>query len=358
MFIKKIVSFFFIIFVGLSRADCLNLQDLSQPDLVLQSKQIIIPEYPHAFNPSIIRWNNKLLLSFRIIPDPKQTFISYIGIIWLNDNFEPITTPQLLPLRNSTCNAPSRAEDGRLIAIKDHLYLVYTDNENPTINKGGFRMYIAELTFNNDECLLSSIERISSFEGNNSERREKNWVPFDYYSKLLLAYSICPHKIFYYLFGTGSCETFVSTCFNFDWDWGDVRGGTPALLDGNHYLAFFHSSKWMKTVQSKEKEKMHYFMGAYTFNRDYPFNITRVSSQPIISNQVNNAIKRFYVGAEYKPYWGSVMAVFPCGFIMDSDFIWLTFGRQDHEMWVAKLDKKKLYESLVPVVPAKKRMSW
>lgn len=348
MYVKIIQYIFFISIVNV-QAECLDLQSLAQPELVLQTKQIIIPEYPHAFNPSIIRWNNKLLLSFRIIPDPKQTFTSLIGIIWLDDNFEPMSKPQLLPLRNVSSSVPSRAEDGRLISINDRLYLVYTDNEDPVISKGGFRMYTAELQFSGEACIIASIDRISSFEGNNSNRREKNWVPFDYYGKMLLAYSICPHKIFYYQLGLGNCETFVTTCAQFNWDWGEVRGGTPALSDGDHYLAFFHSSKWMKTTQSNEKDKMHYFMGAYTFKKDYPFTLTHVSKQPIISNQNVNIPKRFYVGADYKPYWGSVMAVFPCGFIMDNAFIWIAYGRQDHEMWVAQLDKKKLYASLIAI---------
>ena len=41
--------------------------------------------------------------------------------------------------------------------------------------------------------------------------------------------------------------------------------------------------------------------------------------------------------------------VFPAGILIDNDFIWISYGRQDHEIWIAKLDKKALIESLTPL---------
>lgn len=319
-----------------------DLEEMAQ-DFVLETKQIIIPDYPHAFNPSIIRWNNSLLMSFRVIPDPKYSFTSWIGLIWLDENFKPLGKPQQVRLRNEQSTVPSRAEDGRLISIGEHLYLIYTDNEDSNITKAGYRMYIAELHFDGEIFSAKNIERLSSFEGNSNDRREKNWVPFNYHDKLMLAYSLTPHRILYPVLGsTGHCETLVSSESLIDWNWGELRGGTPGLLDDNgDYLSFFHSSKRMATTHSNGKEMIHYFMGAYTFSRDFPFTITQISTQPIIG-------KQFYNGAEYKPYWGSVRVVFPCGFI-DDKYIWIAYGRQDHEMWITKLDKKKLYASLIPV---------
>ena len=84
----------------------------------------------------------------------------------------------------------------------------------------------------------------------------------------------------------------------------------------------------------------HYFRGAYTFSRHPPFEGTAVSPQPIVG-------KGFYHGPIYERYWGSVRVVFPCGFIYDENYLWVSYGRQDHELWIAKLDKKKLLESLV-----------
>ena len=121
------------------------------------------------------------------------------------------------------------------------------------------------------------------------------------------------------------------------------RGGTPGLIiDGSQYLAFFHSSKVMPTVHSNGDNILHYFIGAYTFAQHPPFEITQISPEPIVG-------RKFYNGTIYTPYWKPVRAIFPCGYIFDGSYIWIAYGRQDHEIWLAKLDKEGLLNSLVPV---------
>lgn len=317
-----------------------DLEALSS-ECVITTKQVVISAYPHAFNPSIIRWKGEMLMCFRVIPDPKKSFESWLGLIWLDENFEPISLTQKLQLRNPDSLAPSRVEDGRLIEVNGSLFLVYSDNEDREISKGGFRVYVAKLQEKNGLFSVEHIERLSSFQGNSPNKREKNWVPFTYNNKLLLAYSLSPHLIFTPVFNTNTCKTVSYSPTLVPWDWGDLRGGTGALLDGDQYIAFFHSCIRMSSIHTP-KECNHYFMGAYTFTRDKPFTITQISKQPIIG-------KDFYHGAEYKPYWGTVRVVFPCGFVADDDYFWVAYGRQDHEMWIAQIDKKKLYKSLIPV---------
>ncbi len=336
--------FIFLVYIS-NCGGTIDLEELfPNQNIVLETKRIILPDYPEAFNPSIIRWQDKLLLSFRVIPDPKHSFTSWIGLVWLDNNFEPLGTIQKLTMRPENSTIPPRLEDARLITINNKLYLIYTDNEDPIISKGGFRLFVAELVVDGEQFIIKHKEKLSSFEGNNPNRREKNWVPFNYNSSLLLAYSLVPHRILQpVLENTGHCETLVSSESSINWEWGELRGGTPALLDGDYYLSFFHSSQRMTSIHSNDKDSMHYFIGAYLFSKDLPFNITHISKEPIIG-------KDFYHGAQYKPYWGPVNVVFPCGYIIDGDYIWIAYGRQDRELWVAKLDKKKLYESLVPLI--------
>lgn len=319
----------------------INLQEMVQK-FVLETKQILINEYPHAFNPSIIYWNNEILMSFRVIPNPEDAFNAWIGIVRLDINFTPIGTAQRIYAQVGDLPIPSRVDDARLVICGKHLYLVYSGNPEIMISKGGFRMYIAELLWDGKNFFIQNNECLSSFEGNNKRRREKNWVPFNYANELLLAYSIKPHRILRPIRTTSYCETFAYSNQSIEWNWGILRGGTPALLDDDNYLAFFHSSKKMVTVQSKGQEILHYFIGAYTFSKHPPFSVTKISAVPIVAES-------FYTGAEYEPYWKPVQVVFPCGFIFDKNYIWLAYGKQDHEIWIAKLDKKKLYESLMPV---------
>lgn len=322
-----------------------SLVDLEErvQDFVLETKQIHIPGYPHAFNASIVRWNGSLLMSFRTIPDPKSAFTCYMGVVWLDDDFNIISEPQLLDFRNEYICSPSRAEDGRLLVVNDHLYIVYDDNIDMNITKGGFRVFVAELVLEGPIIAVKNIECLSKFEGESPDRREKAWVPFDYCGNLLLAYSLNPHLIFYPMLGTGECVTLTSNEAEIPWIWGELRGGTQGYqIDDGRYLSFFHSSTLMQTAHSNGKMILHYFIGAYTFCTEPPFAITHISPEPIIG-------KHFYNGPIYKHYWKPIRAVFPCGFIFDDNYIWISYGRDDHEIWIVKIDKEGLLQSLVPV---------
>jgi len=220
--------------------------------------------------------------------------------------------------------------------------MVYDDNAEVKLSKGGFRLYVAELYYDGDHFIAENVECLTQYEGASREIREKAWVPFNYLGNLLLAYSIDPHKIFYpRLDGSGICDTVALTQSVINWDWGILRGGTPGITENDQYLAFFHSSKNMPTVHSHGENILHYFIGAYTFSKEPPFEITAMSPEPIVG-------KNFYHGVSYKGYWKPVRCVFPCGYISDENFIWLAYGRDDHECWIAKIDKQKLLKSLVP----------
>lgn len=314
-------------------------------DFVLETRKLEIPGYPQALNPSIIRWKGELLMSFRIIPDRKQKYNSEIGVVWLDEDFRPVSTPQILKLNppHIPSTAPSRAEDARLIDVGGTLYLVYDDNRDEKISKAGFRVYVAKLEVFNRFVVATEIEAIVQFEGESPQIREKNWVPFVYQNELLLAYSLSPHLIFRYLPGTGSCETLAKTEPCLKWDWGILRGGTPGIkIDNQYYLSFFHSSIKMKSAHATDQEVLHYFMGAYTFSSEPPFELTRISPCPIVG-------KNFYHGEVHVPYWHPVRVVYPVGFIHDQRTVSVFYGRQDHEIWVVKLDKKGLLNSLIPV---------
>jgi predicted GH43/DUF377 family glycosyl hydrolase len=148
--------------------------------------------------------------------------------------------------------------------------------------------------------------------------------------------------------GTGLCDTICTSKGSIVWEWGELRGGTPALYDeeAGEYLAFFHSCMNMATVHSDGEKVLHYFMGAYTFSREPPFQITRISPEPIVG-------KGFYHGEIYEPYWQPVRVVFPCGYFADGQYVWISYGRQDHELWVVKIDKRALLESLIQVTTLK-----
>lgn len=326
---------------SLMQGNLINLEDRAQ-DFVLYTKQIHVPGYPDAYNPSIIRFKGNLLMSFRITPDYKRKYDSEIGVVFLDEHFNAISTPQILSLFpvGDPKKAPPRAEDGRLVVVDDTLYLIYDDNRDKVISRGGFRVFVAELEVKGQKVTAKNIEKITTFEGESKDVREKGWIPFEYENTLKLIYSISPTLIFDYVQGTGSCKTFAKTHPKTQWKWGVLRGGTAAVkIDDAYYLSFFHSSIEMKTLHSGDAKALHYFMGAYLFSSQPPFRILAMSPEPIIG-------KNFYEGKKYKPYHHPVCAVFPGGYLWEEPTVFVFYGRQDHEIWVVALDKMKLLSSL------------
>lgn len=328
-----------------------NLEATLSP-FIITTKQIQIPDYPHAFNPALVRWKDGFLMGCRvIINETKKGWHSYVAVVTLDQNFNPTAPLQLLDTRSMAREQPANSADPRLIWVGDRLYVIYSDTLNLEKDNGIVRMWVALLTEENGTFSLSTPERLSHFPGSRM-RIEKNWIPFSYEDQLLLAYHVTPHRIFRpFLDDSGRCEQICATQVTSRWQWGEYRGGTPALRlnepDGD-YLAFFHSPVAMSSLQSQGKSSLHYFMGAYLFSGEPPFSILKMSPTPIIG-------KGFYTGQQYMHYWRPVNAVFPSGLIIEENYIILAYGRQDHELWVAKIDKKKLLDSLEPVTSHEQR---
>lgn len=316
----------------------LDLDKMTQP-FILETKRLHIPGYPDAFNPSIIRWENRLLMSFRS-RDPFTNQATIVGFTWLDEDFNPVGEPQLLNINWNRTD--SYIQDPRLFIVKDKLYIAYSDMvENPEFKVKKRTMCVSEINYDGVSFLANFRNAFHYFQGDKNNKFEKNWVPFDYEGLMLLAYNISPHKIFFPLLGEEKCVLFAeSSQFNL-WNWGELRGGTTALLiNDNHYLSFFHSSTSLATVQSKAKSMTHYFMGAYLFESKPPFTIKKISPDPIVC-------KDFYNGEPHKT-WKPLRVIFPCGFVFDKKYIWISYGRQDYEAWIVKIDKLELLKSLVP----------
>src|SRR5947208_3662569 len=79
-------------------------------DCIVELKRIEIPAFPDAFNPSLVRWQGRLLLSFRQIdtaaPLPFCAGKSLIGLQWLKGDFSldgPSFNVNIPSLYNEDC---------------------------------------------------------------------------------------------------------------------------------------------------------------------------------------------------------------------------------------------------------------
>jgi hypothetical protein len=86
---------------------------------------------------------------------------------------------------------------------------------------------------------------------------------------LLFSYSLQPHRVVqghpWHVENVWSAETVFMTEIlkEYEWKWGEMRGGSQALLiDESRHLGFFHSSGRLS-----HRNIITYVMGAYTFDR-------------------------------------------------------------------------------------------
>ncbi len=308
--------------------------------IVLSTVKIELPQFPKAFNPSLIKWEDGYLLSFRYCPDRFfQPWLSYIGVVKLNTAFQPVSRPQLLNTRPMRAGTPSQSEDARLFVYNGKTYLIYNDNMDVAFPALWERrdMYIAELLYEEDRFSVSNPVRLIHKTKCYTQLWQKNWVPFEHEGALYLSYTINPHEVLAANFVSGICDPVHETNLEINWALGPLRGSTPPVYDDGEYIAFFHSGVISASPVSGGEEIWHYFMGAYTFSPFPPFELSEISPLPIVG-------QNFYTQSDYEK-----RVIFPGGCVIEGGLIYVAYGKDDCEMWIATLDKNKLKSVLVPI---------
>ncbi len=309
-------------------------------EMVISTQKIVLENFPDAHNPSLIKFKDGFLLTFRYCPERRnQPWNSEIGVVLLNDALQQISLPELLNTRLKFSKTPSQAEDARIFSYKSRLFLIYNDNIDIIAPPIWERrdMFMAELFYDGSHFSLSPALKLVYEEKYQMQAWQKNWVPFEWKGKLFMIYSINPHEILFPNLMTGSCYHCYDTWAPLEWNFGALRGSTPPLLIEGEYLAFFHSSAVVASPASWDMNLWHYFMGAYTFSATPPFQITKISPKPIVA-------EGFYTPSGYEK-----RVVFPGGFVISDSIIYVAYGKDDSEIWIASLDKEALMRSLIPI---------
>jgi predicted GH43/DUF377 family glycosyl hydrolase len=308
--------------------------------IVISTKQIILEDFPGAHNPSIIKVEDGYLMTFRFSPDPYyQPWVSYIGIVLLNESFEPISQPQLMNARIKNNKTPSQSEDARIFGYRGRIFVTYNDNMDVAASVWERRdIYIAEVLQNNHQYSLSTPLKLVYEEKYNSVLWQKNWIPFEWNKTLLISYFLNPHEVLYANLFNGTCYHCYETAPVLPWNFGAIRGSTPPLKIDGEYLAFFHSAVVLKSEYSNNQELWHYFTGAYTFSPEPPFNITQITPHPLFAEDFYNN----------STHWCK-RVVFPGGFVDAGSSFFMAYGKDDCEIWIAEIDKAALKSALKPV---------
>ena len=295
---------------------------------IVRTKQIKIPGYPNAYNPSLIPYKGGYLLSFRFVSkcpksvDHLRTDVSFIGVARLDKKFKVSEkTIQLLTIVSHFPKFSLSAEDARLLNVGDRVFIFF--NDLPLLQvPDTFAMYFGELVEEKGRFALKAPAKLLHYPP--AIQIEKNWSPFSSGDRLYVIYSDRPRVILEVDVNTGFCQEVTRTLLNWNWNLGEIRGGTPAYLVDGAFLTFFHSSFPAKTSKGRA-----YVMGAYTFDKDPPFSVRRVTPRPLgdLTDYTQD---------------NSPKVVFPGGMVVQDDLIHVAWGKGDKQIWITTFDRERL----------------
>jgi predicted GH43/DUF377 family glycosyl hydrolase len=141
---------------------------------------------------------------------------------------------------------------------------------------------------------------------------EKNWLWFWHDGRPHFIYMTYPHEVVKCSPEFQVEKVWITNKIG-SWPYGQPRGGSPPVRVGDEYVSFFHSA-----IDAHSWGCRRYFMGAYTFQAKPPFEITRITQNPLLTG---SSMDRW---AHPKP-----MVVFPGGAILRDQKWLVTFGVND-----------------------------
>jgi len=301
--------------------------------LIVNAKIVTVPGHRFIYNASLVEMGENFALFFREDEPTIPPFISHLGVIRLNADFDPIdSTATFLDTKSPY------SEDPRAFWCEDRLYVSFVRDDDMPVGKRV--TYLAQVNPTSWEvCSLTSLDP-------QINKIEKNWTPFFCNGSIHYLYLIYPRKIFEVTEeAAGSLLSYCTDCEQqlrpkdyscWRKEWGQLRGGTPAVrISDQEYLAFFHSAF------PDEKGKRWYVMGAYTFDAHPPHAMKRISSEPILFHGIYDTWT----------YHRVVRCVFPTGLVVQNDKVIVSCGENDTAVKIVTFDKEKLLESLVEAVP-------
>lgn len=304
-------------------------------------KKISLKGYQDAFNPSLVRTTDGFLLTFRHLPDPAQSSLSDIVAVLLDETFKPVGEPQKLHTRTPECRVRSQSEDARVFKFQDDIYIIYNDNvDTEGTDAGSARkrtMYLSKLQVQDGLIRLGQPLMLMHAQNHSSRPIEKNWSPFEWNGHLLLSYTISPHEVLRVDLESGICEPIYRTRNDFPQKWGQPRGGAPAQLTTGHYLSLSHSWIYQSSWASGYRRMPHYYMQAYTFSPEPPFEIRQATSLPLVLEGM------------YTPSGLDKRVIYPAGLVVDDNRLYISYGKDDHEIWIAKIALSELQTRWQPV---------
>lgn len=282
------------------------------------------------FNCGIANWLNADWLVTRTQTRPaRNRFLSRI-CFWLLQNNVPERDSTTVVI--DTAYPDEQAEDPRVMVVGDRLFLSWVAWRYARPGNFAHQVF-GELDHGFRVRLPQHVEFGKN--GDHLHRNkgfEKNWIWFHDERGWHFVYSMQPHTV---------CDVVDGMVVNVNttsgdqrvWTYGEQRGGTPPVRVGDEYFSFFHSSvAWMPPYR-------RYFAGCYAFSADPPYEVTGITSYPLLFGSKEDA----------RVDGTGPLVVFPCGALFRNGEWLVTLGVNDcRSAWI-RLSHVGLMENMVSV---------
>jgi hypothetical protein len=244
----------------------------------------------------------------------------------LNADLEPISNRSVFAENKNTA-----FEDVRLFSFGNKLLAFYT--YMPFDGSGGWNWeYIVGFAeFDVDTCTLKdhvSLRDLSRRFNEKNFSNEKNWSPYVYKDELYMVTDFDPFLRIIKIGAAGEKpqpeEVFFSTERTAGWQFGELRGGTPLLVDSNSDDGWLYG--FIHSYRTNEKGYARYYY--YTVVR---FNHLRKAFEYFPQPFTYPDEKP---NEEYKLLWNysnkrTLKVIFPIGIMHYKDGVVVSFGKDD-----------------------------
>lgn len=296
-----------------------------QPKLQQQAEvKIVNPSslLPFAYNPSIIRYQDELLMTYRAHSENDAK--SNLWICEL-DNDLNLRKSQRLHIPDEHCH-----EDGRFFTIGDDLYLSYVESLIHTGTPTCAQRYGKLEKVRGEWELVSNFR--PDYEKNDHKTLQKNWLFFDNAGIPNCIYGSEPEQTVLQL--QGATVVSKESTESPRWKWGEIRGGA-IVQRGENLLRFFHS----RLEDELGAVYWRYYIGCLLMESVPPYKVVRICSAPLLKGSESDD---YSVDQRNSFKWWKPNIVIPFGAVKDGEDFLVSIGINDSACGIVRFNEGDL----------------
>lgn len=282
--------------------------------------------HPFGYNPSLIKWKDRLLMAYRWHQDGRH------GTVLAMAELSP--DGKVRANKSITLDVGQRSlEDPRLFIVNDELWVCFVDAVWPDMNPKCVTRWGKLVETEMDWKIIDTVQPICG--KNDGTALEKNFVFWSAsQSTKSFLYQTQPKQIIYSF--QGDKLTMGQECEGPRWSWGSIKGGTSPIPFGDKLLRFFHSTL---DNESGSGSRRRYYIGACLCETEIPHAVVAISKEPIIRGSETDDLTET---ERSSCHHHKNMVVFPAGCIKVEDSFWLSLGVNDASCVIAKIKESDL----------------